>query len=123
MDYSVRSGEQVELVATLRQFAADRAERSEDERADEATRAADALEQGGEAAYFERVIYVVGAPDRYSVVSGSRADMLVELGDAAAGWRHQGKVALASQAADGYDRIGQGAQVARVGHLLYLVRA
>ena len=122
MDYSVRSGERADLVATLRRFAADRAERHETERSAEASRAADVLEGGADGAYFERVIYVVGDPDRYSVVSGSRDQVLIELKQGGIGWDHQGKAQLVSQAVRGYEAVEQGAEVTRVGHLVYLVR-
>lgn len=122
MDYSVRSGDRAGLVGTLRQFQADRAERSETRRASEAQEAADALEGGAEVAYFERIVYAVGEPDRWSVWSGSREEVLAELGDSAKGWEHQGKTQLAAQARDGVERVGGGADLARVGHWLYVVR-
>lgn len=121
MDYSVRSGRREDLVATLRQFAADRAERGETRRAAEATEAADALERGADQAYFERIVYVVGDPDRWAVVSGDRAHVLAELKDSAVGWDHFGNEALAGQAVDAYEHVEQGADLVRVGHLLYVV--
>jgi len=122
VDYSVRSGDRDELVATLRQFQADRALRAERRRTDEAAEAAQALEDGAELVYFERIVYVVGEADRWSVWSGTRTAVLAELQDAAAGWAHQGKPQLAAQARDAVERVGGGADLARVGHWLYLVR-
>jgi hypothetical protein len=109
-------------VGTLRQFQADRAERSETRRATEAREAADALEGGAELAYFERIIYAVGESDRWSVWSGSRDEVLAQLRDAAVGWDHQGKPELAAQAVDAVERVVEGADLARVGHWLYVVR-
>lgn len=122
MDYSVRSGPRADLVATLRRFAADRAERSEDRRSREATEAADALEGGKEFAYFERIVYAVGESDRWSVWSGTREQVLAQLRESAAGWEHFGKPHLAAQAADAVERVGGGEEIVRVGHWLYLVR-
>jgi hypothetical protein len=122
MDYSVRTGERADLVATLRQFEADRAQRAETERATEARRAAQLLEDGGDAAYFERVIYSVGDPDRWSVISGPRDHIVAQLRNAAAGWRHQDKPGLGLQAEHGAAHVQGGADMARVGHLLYVVR-
>jgi hypothetical protein len=124
MDYSVRSGERADLITTLRQFAADRGRGSENERCADALAAARQLEQGADAAHFERVIYVVGESDRYSVVTGSREEVAKELMDAVEGWNHQGKVDLAVRAAQERVRVrSRGADVARVGHIVYVVRA
>lgn len=117
----MRTGDLADLVGTLRQIETDRAELGEVERASEAARAAQALERGDEAAYFERVIYGVGDPDRWSVVSGSREQIVAELADAAAGWEHQGKPELAAEAVTGLEVVRGGALSARVGHLLYVV--
>jgi hypothetical protein len=122
VDYSVCSGDRDDLIATLRRFQADRAERHETRRADEAREAADLLEGGAELAYFERIIYVVGESDRWSVWSGTREQVVAELSDAAVGWDHQRKPALTLQASDAVVRVRGGADMARVGHWLYLVR-
>lgn len=121
MDYSVRSGRREDLVATLHRFAADRAERHEDRRAAEATEAAGILEGGGDQAYFERIVYAVGEPDRWAVIGGDREKILAELKSSAIGWEHFGNRRLAQQAVDAFERVEQGAELVRVGHLLYVV--
>lgn len=121
MDYSVSSGRREDLIETLRRFAVDRAERGETRRAAEATEAADALAAGGDQAYFERIVYAVGEPDRWAVVSGDRVKVLAELKESAVGWEHFGNRQLVGQAVDAYERVEQGAEMARVGHLLYVV--
>jgi hypothetical protein len=119
MDYSVRTGPVSELTDTLRQFAADRGDRGESERAGDAERAADALEGGADAAYFDRVIYGEGDPDRYSVRRLPRVELEAELREHVEGWQHQGKPALAAEARTALGELAQGAETVRVGHLVY----
>jgi hypothetical protein len=125
MDYAVRTGPLADLTADLRRFAADRAAHGKTERAQEAEAAATLLEQDA-VAYFERVIYAVddeGAADDYAVVAGSRADLERQLDEAGLGWVHQGETGLARQAARALAAVRGGAGVARVGHIVYEVRA
>lgn len=124
MDYAVRSGDRAELVATLEQVERDRGGRGprEQERADEARRAADLLRGGADEVYFERVIYVVGGSDRYSVTAGSRDEVEAELRDGAVGFLHLGSPETAGQARDALERVAAGAEVVRVGHMVYVVR-
>lgn len=119
--YSVRTDDPDELASTLRQFEADRGGRGESERAGEARRAAEVLEGGGDAAYFDRVVYGVGEKDRYTVFRGGRDEVSAELRDAVTGWEHNGKPALAAEAREALGQVAQGADSVRVGHLVYEV--
>jgi hypothetical protein len=120
-DYHARTGDRDDLVATLRQLAADRGER-DGERAAEAQHAADALEGGADGVYFDRVLYVVGPSDRYSVIGGSRGEIEEQLTEWLDDAAHQGRPGLATQAHRALERVREGVEVVRVGHLVYVVR-
>lgn len=126
MDYAVRTAPREQLVAELRQAAADRTTHGKLERAAEATRAADALERigGGDCAHFERVLYqVADERDRASVIRKPLDELIDELDEAGAGWAHDGKVELAKEAARALAGLESGATQVRVGHLVYEVAA
>lgn len=111
-----------DLVAVLRQFASDRNRVGKVERANGATAAADKLAAGEDVVFFERTYYEVGEPTRYSVVRGTRDELLAELRDSAVGWAHMGKPGLAGEAKTAHRMITDGAESAQVGHLRYEVR-
>jgi hypothetical protein len=122
MDYAVRSGDRETLIETLDQFAQDRGGRGKSERADDARRAAQALRDGADGAHFERIIYVPGENDRYSVISGTRDEVEAQLRDSDVGFLHLGSPETAAEARAALERVAAGAEVVRVGHLLYAVR-
>lgn len=119
MKYSARTGTRDDLVATLRQFQADRLERHEVERAAEAAKAAEQLESGADAAYFERIIYGVGDHDRWTVIGRRRSALTAELAKDVEGWVHMGKPERADEARQALTALSQGADWVRVGHIVY----
>lgn len=123
MDYNVRAGDRDELVRELRQYASDRERHGKIERAENARHAAQLLEDGEESAYFERIFYTVGPPDRWTVTRGTREDLATELREAAEGWDHFGKPRLAAEARRAVEQLQQGTDTVRAGHIVYEVLA
>lgn len=120
--HGVRVAARETLVRTLREFQADRAQVGNADRSEDARRAADDLERGGEVTFFERIFYAVGDPaDRWTVTPLPRARLVAELTDAAEGWAHFGKARLAVEAQRGAESVSGGADWVRVGSTVYEV--
>lgn len=109
------------LVLELTEFAEDRDSQGKHERAAAARATAAELAAGAEHVLFERVRYQVSSngPDRYTVYTGSRDEVLGSLRDGALGWAHFGSSRMESQIATAIGAVERGADMVRVGHLVY----
>jgi hypothetical protein len=118
----VRQAGPERLADELEDFARDRDEHGKIDRARRAREAAGWLRSGAQTEVdFERVTYRVGDYDRFSILTGDRAEVLAELKETALGWAHQGKSMLALEAAAAHTSIEGGAETARAGDLVFRV--
>jgi hypothetical protein len=119
----VRQGSAQRLADELQDFARDREAQGKHQRAIAAREAAERLLAGEAEVTFERVAYraLDLCADRRSEITGPYGELLATIKGAALGFDHLGKEALALDAVRAYREIQEGAEVARVGHLVFRV--
>jgi hypothetical protein len=118
----VRQAGPQRLADELEDFARDRDQHGKIQRAERAREAARWLLDGTVTEVdFNGNTWRIGEADRFSILTGDRAEVLAELKETALMWNHQGKRELALDAVAAFNSIEGGAESARAGHLVFRV--